>query len=98
MKSLSFTKKQKRAEAESKDVWREEKDAQGTWKVKEQRNGVKVRLLREPSPEYKAKMKARREADAKREAEKKVERDREKLIQDKIRELAIKQLEKEGKL
>lgn len=98
MKSLSFTKKQKRADAEAKDVWREETDSQGVWKVKEQRNGVKVRLLREPSQEYKAKMKARQEANAIKEAEKKIERDREKLIQEKMRELAIKQLEKEGKL
>ena len=98
MGKLSFTKKQKKLDAEAKDVWREEKDLQGTWKVKEQRNGVKVRLLRDPSPEYKAKMKARREANAIKEAEKKIERDREKLIQEKIRELAIKQLEKEGKI
>lgn len=96
-KDLKFTKKYKEQQKRIRNIT-EEKDDQGKWKVIEQTNGIKVRLLREPSKEYKAKLTTRKEAQKIKDAEKKIVQDREKLISDKIRELAIKQLEKEGKL
>jgi hypothetical protein len=98
MKKLSFTKKAKKQEAEQFGVWKYEEDHQGKWKVMTQKNGVKVRLLREPSDEYKKKLAARKEASKIQQAAKDEKQKREKLINDKIRELAIAQLEKEGKL
>ena len=98
MKKLSFTKKAKKKEAEQIGAWKYEEDAQGKWKVMEQKNGVKVRLLREPSEEYKKKIAERKERAKIAQAERDEKQKREKMINDKIRELAIKQLEKEGKL
>lgn len=95
-KELKFTKKY-REQKRIKGITYET-DHQGKWKVIEQTNGIKVRLLREPSEEYKKKMQTRKEAQKIKDAEKKVKMDREKLINEKMRELAIKQLEKEGKL
>lgn len=75
-----------------------EEDEKGKHKVLEQANGIKIKLLREPSEAYKAKMAERAEADRiKMESEDKKRAD-EKLINDKMKELAIAELKKEGKL
>jgi hypothetical protein len=75
-----------------------ETDAIGEHKVIEQKNGIKIRLLKKPSKEYAAKLKARGEKEKDRMAKEKVEQDKEKLIKDKIRDIAIKQLEEERKI
>lgn len=75
-----------------------EENEWGRYKIKEKSNGIKVRLLIEPSQAYKDKM-AKRQAEfkVKYEAEQK-ELEKKKLIDSKMRELAIKQLQDEGKL
>lgn len=47
----------------------EETDENGKHKVIEQKNGIKVRLLREPSTSYKKKMKDRAKVEAIKQAE-----------------------------
>ena len=75
-----------------------ETDKQGKHKVIEQSNGVKIRLLIEPSEDYKAKAAEEQEAEALRlEAAMEAE-EKERLIKNKMRELAIKELKDEGKL
>lgn len=75
-----------------------ETDELGEHKVIEQKNGIKIRLLKKPSKEYAAKLKVRGEKEKERMAKEKVEQDKEKLIRDKMRQLAIQDLEKEGKI
>jgi hypothetical protein len=75
-----------------------EENEWGRYKVLTQANGVKVKILREPSEKYRDKMKKRHAEEKKRQAELKVKKDKEKLINDKMREMAIKALEKEGKI
>lgn len=70
----------------------------GLHKVKEYSNGICVKILKDPSKEYAQKIK-KREEEAKMKREIELEKQaRDKLISSKIRELAIKELEKEGKL
>jgi len=70
----------------------------GTHKVIEKPNGIKIKLLQEPSESYKAKMKKRADEEKIKQAEQDIINQREKLIKDKMRELAIQELEKEGKI
>jgi len=75
-----------------------ETDKIGTHKVIEYPNGRKVRILKQPSEWYKQKQEASREKMLAKKAEEQIAHDREKLIKDKMRELAIAELQKEGKL
>ena len=70
----------------------------GTEHVREQKNGIKVRTNVAPSAEYKDRMEERAAIEAERAAEEAKIMAREKLINDKMRELAIAELEKEGAL
>ena len=75
-----------------------EKDDNGEHTVKEYSNGIKVRSLVKPSEKYKQKIAARQKVQAVKSKEKQIAKDREKLIQEKMRSLAIAELEKEGKI
>jgi len=75
-----------------------EEDKSGRHKVIEKPNGIKVRLLQEPSKWYKDKQAKRAAEDKIKQDAKKIVDDRERLIKDKMRELAIKELEQEGRL
>lgn len=75
-----------------------EEDKNGLYNVIEQDNGVKVRTLKKPSKSYRKKMDDRRKADIERMKEEKESSGKERLIKEKMRELAIKELEKEGKI
>lgn len=75
-----------------------EEDKIGKHKVIEHDNGIKVRILREPSEWYKEKQRVNAEKEAVRQAELQAKQEQEKLIKDKMRELAIAELTKEGKL
>jgi len=74
------------------------KDAIGTHKVIEQSNGISVKILKEPSPEYKKKMLKASEKSKEKMLEKKKIMDQEKLISAKMREMAIEALKSEGKI
>jgi len=76
----------------------DETDKYGKHKVIEQPNGVKIRILREPSAWYKSKLEERSAVAEQQEIERKAKADQEQLIKDKMRELAIKELQSEGKL
>jgi hypothetical protein len=74
------------------------KDNIGEHKVKEYKNGVKVKILKTSSLKYtKDKLKRIEKAQI-RENEIKMELEKEILIKQKMRELAIAELEKEGKI
>ena len=75
-----------------------EVDHLGEHSVKEYPNGVKVRNLVKPSNEFKDKIKKRHAESLKKNEVKKKEKAREKLIQERMRDIAIRELEKEGKL
>ena len=75
-----------------------EDDKLGRHKVIEKPNGIKIRLLKEPSQFYIDKMAARAAAQAVIDAAAAEAKAREQLIQAKMRELAITELEKEGKI
>jgi hypothetical protein len=75
-----------------------EEDELGRHKVIEQANGIKIKLLKEPSEFYKDKMKKRADADAIKRAEHEEKKAREQLVKTKMRELAEAELKKEGKL
>ena len=75
-----------------------ETDKRGEHKVIEQSNGVKIKLLQKPSAAYLKQIEKEAKKSAKLADEKRKKRDEEKLIQEKMRELAIAQLKKEGKL
>lgn len=75
-----------------------ETNEQGKHKVIEQSNGVTVKILEEPSEKYMEKIKVRQEKNRinrKIAAEKQA---KENLIKNKMREIAIKELEEEGKI
>jgi hypothetical protein len=70
----------------------------GEEKVIEQTNGVTVRVLKKPSPEY-LKMKADAAAARKpQEDARKAAQERERLIQERMRKIAEDQLTAEGKI
>ena len=75
-----------------------ETDAIGKHKVLDYGNGKKIRVLKEPSEAYAEKQKKRAEAEKEKRAEREAGQEKEKLIRDKMRELAIAELTKEGKL
>jgi hypothetical protein len=70
----------------------------GKFKVLEQANGVKVKILKEPSKKWKDKQAARTKIEKELQAQRKIKSDEEKLIQDKMREMAVAALKKEGKI
>ena len=74
------------------------KDELGEHRVIEQKNGITIKILKKPSKEYKKKIEKRNEVYKKNKEESRKKRDTEKLIKDKMRELAIKELKKEGKI
>ena len=74
------------------------KDEWGEYSIKEYSNGIVVKSLTKPSKKYKDKIEKRQVEHKKKQAEKEKVKAREKLIQEKMRELAIKELKKEGKL
>jgi len=76
----------------------EETDKYGKHKVIEQPNGVKIRILKEPSAWYQSKLEERSAAAEQHEIESRARAEQEQLIKDKMRELAIKELQSEGKL
>jgi hypothetical protein len=75
-----------------------ETDNLGEHKVIDKENGVKIRILRKPSEEYKAKLQARAEKEKERMAKEKIEQDRNKLITQRMREIAERELKNEGKI
>lgn len=75
-----------------------EEDKIGKHRVIEQGNGIKIRILEKPSEWYKEKQKKNAEVQQKIMAEKQIEKDREKLIREKMRELAETALKEEGKI
>jgi hypothetical protein len=76
----------------------EETDSIGKHKVLEQRNGIKVRILREPSKEYADKMAARAEAEAVRRAEEEEKQAIRKKIEDEKERQAREALLASGEL
>ena len=70
----------------------------GEYTVHEYSNGIIVKSLTKPSKKYKDKIEKRQSEHKKKQAEKEKVQAREKLITEKMRELAIQELEKEGKL
>lgn len=70
-----------------------ETDALGEHKVIEKTNGIKIRILRNPSVEYAKKLKERAEQEKVRMTKEKEKQDQEKIIQNKIREIAIRELQ-----
>ena len=75
-----------------------ETDKNGKHKIIEQSNGIIIRLLKEPSKEYIKKKEKHEAVEADRLKKEKVIHDREKLIKDRMRDIAIAELEKEGKI
>lgn len=75
-----------------------ETDEHGKHEIIEQSNGVRVKVLIEPSESYLKKKAKTQEEYQKQKLEKDKIKDREKLIQEKMRSLAITELEKEGKI
>ena len=76
----------------------EESDVNGKYRCKQYRNGIITRALFEPSKQYKEKQEKIKVLSQKKKIEFEEKQRKEKLIKDKMRELAIQQLEKEGKL
>ncbi len=75
-----------------------EPDSKGKHKVIEYSNGIKVRLLKEPSKEYINKHKGNKKEYSERLKQKQEKANKEKLIQKKIREIAERELKEEGKI
>jgi hypothetical protein len=75
-----------------------EENQWGKYKIIEQTNGVKIKILQNPSDAYKEKMKKHKDEYDKNRSIKQKKIDEEKLIKDRIKELAIKELKKEGKI
>ena len=75
-----------------------EEDEIGRHKVLEQPNGIKIRLLKEPSAWYLDKQKKNAAAAAEKKAKADAVRAREKLISAKMREMAEAELIAEGKI
>lgn len=80
------------------DVITRETDQWGEHKVITQRNGIQVRLLEKPSQAYIDKMAAKAVIQAEADAAQKIIDDREKLIKDRMRQIAVDELTAEGKL
>lgn len=76
----------------------EETDAIGKHKVIEQKNGIKVRILREPSKEYAEKMAARSAIAAERQAVEKEKQDIRRKIEEEKQRQAIQTLLDNGTL
>lgn len=74
-----------------------ETDGLGEHKVID-KGKIKIRILRKPSEEYKAKLKARSEKEKERMAKEKEEQDKNKLIIQRMREIAERELRLEGKI
>ena len=70
----------------------------GLEKVQVQKNGIKVRLLKKPSPEYAAKMAARAESEAIKRAEEEEKAAIRKKIKDEKKRQAIQELLSSGKI
>lgn len=70
----------------------------GLEKVQVQKNGIKVRLLKQPSPEYKAKLEARAAAEAIKQAEEDEKAAIRKKIEDEKKRQAIQELLSTGKI
>src|SRR3990167_1895813 len=79
-----------------KNKWYMETDSSGVHKVIEQPNGIKIRLLREPSDAYRANMQVRAETDAIRRAEENEKSNIRKKIEDKKKQMAIDEFLKNG--
>ena len=75
-----------------------EEDKIGKHKVLEQPNGIKIRLLREPSAWYLEKQQKNAAAAAEKKAAADEKKAREKLIASKMREMAEAALIAEGKI
>lgn len=75
-----------------------ETDHIGEHKVIEHKNGVKVRILKKQSSEYAKKLKKYKEKEIQNEKDRLEKENKEKIITDKMREIAIAELKKEGKL
>jgi len=74
----------------------EETDKIGTHLVKEQSNGIKVRLLKKPSKWYADKQKVNADKFAIRELRIKKEQDKQNIINERIKQIAIEQLKDEN--
>lgn len=70
----------------------------GKYKIIEQTNGITIRLLREPSQKYLDLITKRKAADAPKEARRRKEEEKQRLIQEEMKNLAIENLKKAGKL
>ena len=70
----------------------------GEYKVIEQKNGIKVKLLKVPSEEYKEKKRLKYEEKKKKMKTRDEKRAKEKLIQERMRQIAERELEEEGLL
>ncbi len=68
----------------------------GLYKCKEQSNGVIIKSLVKPSKKYLAKMKASADAFEIKQVEIKKEEDLQRVITERIREIAIKELKEEN--
>lgn len=77
---------------------RTEEDINGIHKVIEYTNGVCVKMLRKPSKYYTDKMAARAEESRILREQKEAQFAQEKLIKDKMREIALRELTEEGKI
>ena len=75
-----------------------ETDKLGEHKVIDKENGIKIRILKKPSKEYKAKLKKKAEKEKERIAKERQEQERNKLITARMREIAEKELKIEGKI
>ncbi len=74
-----------------------EHDACGEWKSID--NGrVKVRILKKASKEYEKKLKARRDKNSERIKQRDIEIRQERMIKERMRDIAIRELKEEGKL
>ena len=70
----------------------------GEYEVKEFSNGIKTKILINPSEEYINKKNILNKKMREKKEELKKKKAKEKLIQDRMRDIAIRELEKEGKL
>lgn len=75
-----------------------EEDAIGKHKVIEKPNGIKIRILKEPSKEYTKKMQLRKEKEKEMRLQQEKKINEEKLIKEEMRKQAIESLKKQGKL
>ncbi len=75
-----------------------EEDKIGRHKVIEQPNGIKIRLLKEPSEWYRDKQQKKADAERVKREELAEIKAKEKLITERMREIAVRELEAEGKL